>query len=92
MPSSRGYGTLLRRIYIGQKYPHIYTLSISTCKNQSTKVHNTYTFQHRNTTYKVIKERDIILQGYYITLKYKSKIYNMYSAKDAHELKGNPSC
>jgi len=29
---------LLRRIYTGQKYPHIYTLSISTGKNQSTKV------------------------------------------------------
>jgi len=29
---------LLRRIYVGRKCPHIYTLSISTGKNQSTKV------------------------------------------------------
>jgi len=28
---------LLRRIYVGQKYPHIYTLSISAGKNQSAK-------------------------------------------------------
>ena len=28
---------LLRRIYAGRKYPYVYTLSISTSKNQSTK-------------------------------------------------------
>jgi len=33
-----GTETLLRYIYAGQKYPHIYTLSISTGKNQSMKV------------------------------------------------------
>jgi len=43
-----------------------------------------------STTYKVIKEHGIILQVYYITAKYKSKIYNMYSAKDTHELRGIP--
>jgi len=40
----------------------------------------------RSTTYKVITERDIILQVHYITARYKSKIYNMYNTKDAHEL------
>jgi len=78
-------------MYGGRKYPHIYTLSISTCKNQRTKVHNAYTFQHKESTYKVITELDIILQIHYITAKYKSKIYNMYSTKDAHELRGNPA-
>jgi len=34
--------------YIGKmEYPHIYTLSISTDQNQSTKVHSAYTFQHK---------------------------------------------
>ena len=36
-PQSRGCEMLLRRIYVGQKYPHIYTLSISISKNQSTE-------------------------------------------------------
>ena len=31
--------TLLRRIYTGQKYPHVYMLSISIAKNQSTEEH-----------------------------------------------------
>ena len=34
-PIPAGTETLLRRIYAGQKYPHVYTLSISTGKNQS---------------------------------------------------------
>jgi len=37
---------LLRRIDVGQKYPHTHThthmLSISTCKNQSTKACSIY--------------------------------------------------
>jgi len=86
-----GMETLPRRIYAGRKYPNIYTLSISTDKNQSTKVHSVYTFQHKENNYKVITERDIILQVHYITARYKSKIYNMYSAKDTHELRGNPA-
>jgi len=48
-------------------------------------------FNIRSTTYKVITECDIILQVHYNTTKYKSKISNMYSAKDAHELRGNPA-
>ena len=33
-PDPAGTETSLRRIYAGQKYPHVYTLSISTGKNQ----------------------------------------------------------
>jgi len=44
---------LLRRIYAGQIYPHIYILSISTGKNQSTKVRGHYTFQHMSTIKKL---------------------------------------
>ena len=36
-PDPDGTEMLLRRIYVGQKYPHIYMLSISTGKNQSTE-------------------------------------------------------
>ena len=80
----------LQRIYAERKYPHIYTLSISTGKNQSTKVRSAYTFQQKEYNYKVITKRDIILQVHYITVRYKSKIHNMYNAKNAHELRGNP--
>ena len=78
---------LLRHIYASRKYPQIYVLSISTGKNQSTKVRSIYTFQHKEYNYKVITECDIILQVHYIIARNKSKIYNMYSAKDAHELR-----
>jgi len=53
------------------------------------KVRSVYTFQHKEYNYKVITERDIILQVHYITSRYKSKIYNMYGAKNAHELREN---
>ena len=36
-PYPAGTETSLRRIYAGQKYPHVYTLSISTGKNQRRK-------------------------------------------------------
>jgi len=55
------------------------------------EVRSVYTFQHKEYNYKVITECDIILQVHYITVRYNSKIYNMYSAKDAHELRGNPA-
>ena len=53
MPRPAGTETLLRRIYAGQKYPHVYTLSISTGKNQSTKHVVHYTFQHMSTITKL---------------------------------------
>jgi len=57
---------LLRRIYVGRKYPHIYTLSISTDKNQSTKAHSALYIPTYEYNYKVIKGCDTILQEYYI--------------------------
>ena len=36
-PDPAGTETSLRRIYVDQKYPHVYTLSIGTGKNQNTK-------------------------------------------------------
>ena len=53
------------------------------------EVRNVFTLQHKKYNYKVITERDIILQVYYITTRYKSMIYNMYGAKDTHGLRGN---
>ena len=56
----------LRRIYTGQKYPHIYTLSIITCKNQSMKVHDALYIPIYEYDYKVVTRCDIILQEDYI--------------------------
>ena len=58
---------LLRRIYIGRKYPHIYILGISTCKNQSTKVRDALYISTYEYNYKVIIGCDAILHEYYIT-------------------------
>jgi len=66
----------------------IYTLSISTDQNQSTEVHNIYIFQHKD--YKVIRELDILVHVRYIMARYKSKNYNLYSIKCAHDLRGSP--
>jgi len=38
-PDPVGTETSLWRIYAGRKYPHVYTLSISTGKNQSAEAH-----------------------------------------------------
>ena len=54
-------------IYIGQKYPHIYTLSISIGKNQSTKVRGASYILTYEYNCKVITGCDTILQEYYIT-------------------------
>ena len=58
---------LLWRIYVGQKYPHIYTLSVSTCKNQSSKRHGALYIPTYEYNYKVITRGDTILKEYYIT-------------------------
>ena len=44
-----GTETLLRRINVGQKYPYIYTLSISTDKNQSSEICGALYIQTYNT-------------------------------------------
>ena len=67
MPRSGGYGTLLQCIYAGQKYPYIYTLSISTCKNQSSEIHGALYIPTYEYNYKVIIRCDTILKEYYIT-------------------------
>ena len=77
---------LLRRIYVGQKYPNIYTLSISTGKNQRTKYVVHYTFQQYEYNYKVITGCDTILQEYYITDRRKCQNTSTNSKKDAHKL------
>ena len=46
-----------------------------------------YTFQHKD--YKIITERDILVHVHYITARYKSKNYNLYSKRGAHELRGS---
>jgi len=58
-----GTETLLRRIYVGQKYPHIYKLSISTGKNQSTKVRGALYIPTYEYNYKVITGCDTIYKN-----------------------------
>jgi len=52
---------LLQHIYVGQKYPHIYTISISTGKNQSTKTRDVLYISTYEYNYKVITKYDTIL-------------------------------
>ena len=66
-PRSRGYGEVIATIYVGRKYPHVYRLSISTGKNQSTKASGALYIPTYEYNYKVITWSDTILQEYYIT-------------------------
>ena len=59
--------TLLQRIYASQKYLHVYTLSISTGKNQSTEISGALYIPTHEYNYKVITRGDPILHEYYIT-------------------------
>ena len=59
--------TLLRSIYAGWKYPHVYTPSISTGENLSIEAHGALYVPTYEYNYKVIKRCDTILQEYYIT-------------------------
>ena len=63
-PRSGGTETLLRRVYAGRKYPHVYTLSISTGKNQSTKARGTLYIPTYEYNYKVITRCDTILHEF----------------------------
>ena len=80
---------LLRHIYVGRKYPHIYTLSISTGKNQSTEACGALYIPKYEYNYKVITGCDTILQEYYITDRrnYENvrRYTSMNSTKGAHE-------
>jgi len=81
--------TLLRRIYAGQKYPHVYTLSISTRKNQSLDIRGAVYIPTYEYNYKVIIGCDTILQEYYITdrrnCENTRRYTSMNSTKGAHE-------
>ena len=52
---------------MGEKYPHIYTLSISTGKNKSTEASGALYIPTHEYNYKVITRGDPILHEYYIT-------------------------
>jgi len=84
-----GIEMLQQRIYAGQKYPYVYTLSISTGKNQSTKARGALYIPIYEYNYKVITRCDTILQEYYITDRRKCKntkrCTSMNSTKGAHE-------
>ena len=99
--------TSLQRIYASQKYLHVYTLSISTDKNQSTEASGALYIPTHEYIYKVITRSDPILHEYYITdaqmREYKRYTYmnsrntrkctSMNSIKGTHEFtKGNSSC
>ena len=58
-PRSCGYGDVTATcIYAGQKYPHVYTLSISTGKNQSTEARGALYIPTHEYSYKVITRGD----------------------------------
>ena len=71
-PDPAGTGTPLRRIYVGRKYPHVYTLSISTGKNQRRKYVVIY-IPTEKYKYMVITEKRYNITGILHTRKYKSK-------------------
>ena len=89
-PDPTGTETLLRRIYVGQKYPHIYTLSINTGKNQSMKVYGVLYIPTYKYNYKVTTRCDTILKEYYIIDRRKCENAKKYtyvnSTKCPHEL------
>ena len=65
---------------MGRKFSHIYTLNISTSKNQSTNVHGALYIPTNEYNYKFIIGCDTILQEYYITdmaqMRKHKEIYN----------------
>ena len=89
-PDPASTKTLLRCIYVGRKYPHIYTLGISTGKNQSTKVYGSLYIPIYEYNCKVITRCDTILQENYITDRPKCENTKRYTKrtvqKSAHEL------
>ena len=90
MPRSHEYGDVTVTYIRRSKYPHIYTLSISASKNQSTKVHGVLYIPTYEYNYKVITVCDTILQEYYITERRKCENTKRYTimncTKSAHEL------
>ena len=66
MPRSRGYGNVTATYIRRSKYPYIYTLSISTDKNQGTEARGALYIPIYEYNYKIITGCDTILQEYYI--------------------------
>ena len=94
MPQSRGYRDITATYICNRKCPYIYTLKISTNKNQSTKVHGALCIPTHEYNYKVITGCDTILQEYYITGRRNCENTNRYiiinNTKGAHQSqKGN---
>jgi len=79
-PRSRGYGNVIATYIRRSKNSHIYMLSISTGKNQSTKVRGELYISTYEYNYRVIKGCDIILHECNITdmaqMREYKKIYN----------------
>ena len=88
-PRLKGTKMLLRCIYVSQKYPHIYTLSISTGKNQSLKIRGALYIPTYEYNYKVIPKCATILQEYYIidsrNCENTKRCTSMNCTKGAHE-------
>ena len=77
-PIPAGTGTSLRRIYLGQKYPPVYTLSISTGKNQSTEACGALYIPTYEYIYKVITSGD--------------KYYNNITSPDRRKCENTKRC
>jgi len=91
MPRSHGYGEVTVMYICRLEIPlYIYTLSISTFKNQSTEVCDVLYILTYEYNYKVITGCDTILQEYYITDRRKCENTRRYTSmniiKGAHEL------
>ena len=84
------YGDVTMTYIRRSGYPHIYTLSISTCKNLNMKVRGALYIPIYEYNYKVITRRDTILQEYYIIHRRNCKNTKRYtmmnSTKCFHEL------
>jgi len=79
-PRSRGHEDVTATyIYRLETPPHVYTLSISTSKNQSKKVCGTLYILTYGYNYKVIIGSDTILQEYYITDRRKCENIRRYT-------------
>jgi len=83
MPRSRGYGDVTATYNAGQKYLHVYTLSISTSKDQSIEARGALYIPTYEYNYKVITRCDIILQEYYITDRRKCENTRRYASMDS---------
>jgi len=78
-PRSYRHEDVTAMYILGQKYPHIYTLSINIGKNKSTNVCGALYIPTYAYSYKVITRCDTILQVYYITDRRKCEYIKRYT-------------